>query len=151
MKSHFSKDKGIGIIYDDIFLAGGMRTPFGKFCGTPGNVTPTDLGIFASRAALEKCGIPADSIDQVITANIGQASCDAYFLPRHIALYSGVPQGVTAQSVQRICASGLETVVTACDQISLGKAENVLCCGTENMSLAPTVSFGGRMGYPFGK
>lgn len=151
MKSHFNKNNGIGIIFDDIYLLGGVRTPFGKFCGTLAGVSPTDLGIFASRGALNKCNVSPDLINQVIVANIGQASCDSYFLPRHISLYSGVPQGVPALMVQRICASGLETIVTASEQITLGKADAVLCCGTENMSLAPTVSFGGRMGYQFGK
>jgi acetyl-CoA C-acetyltransferase len=151
MKSYHNKEKGIGILFDDIYLAGGVRTPFGKFCGTLARVSPTDLGIFASKSALEKTGVSAGDIDQVVIANIGQACPDAYFLPRHIALFSGVPLTVPTLMVQRICASGFETIVTASEQISLGKAESVLCCGTENMSLAPTVSFGNRMGYPLGK
>lgn len=151
MKSYHNREKGIGILFDDIYLAGGARTPFGKFCGTLARVSPTDLGIFASKGAFEKTGISAGDIDQVVIANIGQACPDAYFLPRHIALYSGVPLTVPSLMVQRICASGLETIVTASEQISLGKADSVLCCGTENMSLAPTVSFGNRMGYPLGK
>lgn len=151
MKSYHDREKGIGIQFEDIYLAGGARTPFGKFCGTLAKVSPTDLGIYASKGAFEKTGIDANSIDQVIVANIGQACPDAYFLPRHIALFSGVPLAVPTLMVQRICASGLETIVTASEQITLGKAEGVLCCGTENMSLAPTVSFGNRMGYPFGR
>jgi len=151
MKSYHDKEKGIGILFDDIYLAGGARTPFGKFCGTLARVSPTDLGIYACKGAFEKTGIDAGSIDQVVIANIGQACPDAYFLPRHISLFSGVPLAVPALMVQRICASGLETIVTASEQITLGKAESVLCCGTENMSLAPTVSFGNRMGYPFGR
>jgi acetyl-CoA C-acetyltransferase len=151
MKSYHNKEKGIGILFDDIYLAGGTRTPFGKFCGTLARVSPTDLGIFASKSALEKTGVSAGDIDQVVIANIGQACPDAYFLPRHIALFSGVPLTVPTLMVQRICASGFETIITASEQISLGKAESVLCCGTENMSLAPTVSFGNRMGYPLGK
>jgi acetyl-CoA C-acetyltransferase len=151
MRSYHNKEKGIGILFDDIYLAGGARTPFGKFCGTLARVSPTDLGIFACKGAFEKTGIDADSIDQVVIANIGQACSDAYFLPRHISLFSGVPLAVPAIMVQRICASGLETIISASEQITLGKAESVLCCGTENMSLAPTVSFGNRMGYPFGR
>jgi len=151
MKPYHNKEKGIGILFDDIYLTGGARTPFGKFCGTLSRVSPTDLGICASRGAFERTGIKPDSIDQVVIANIGQACADAYFLPRNIALFSGVGQAVPALMVQRICTSGLETVVTAGEQISLGKAESVLCCGTENMSLAPTVAFGNRMGYPFGR
>lgn len=151
MKSYHNKEKGIGIVFDDIYLAGGARTPFGKFCGTLARVSPTDLGIFASKGALEKTGVSASEIDQVVIANIGQACPDAYFLPRHIALFSGVPLTVPSLMVQRICASGLETIVSASEQITLGKADSVLCCGTENMTLAPTVSFGNRMGYPLGK
>ncbi len=152
MKAFHNREKGIGIVYDkDVFLINGMRTPFGKFCGTLGRVSPTDLGIYASRAALEKAGVDPKSIDQAFVANIGQASTDAYFIGRHIALYSGLQQGVPALMVQRICASGFETIITGTEQILLGKADSALCCGTENMSLAPTVSFGNRMGYPLGR
>jgi len=151
MKAFHSIEKGIAISYDDIYLINGARTPFGKYVGTLANVSPTDLGIFASKAAMEKAGINPKEIDQAIMANIGQSSSDAYFLPRHIALFAGVPMAVPSLMVQRICGSGFETIVTASEQISLGKSDTVLCCGTENMSLAPTVSFGGRMGYPLGR
>ncbi|MEI6816703.1 MAG: thiolase family protein [Bacteroidota bacterium] len=151
MKSFHSIDKGIAISFDDIYLVNGSRTPFGKYCGTLSQVSPTDLGIYASRAALEKANVKANEIDQVIVANIGQSSGDAYFLPRHIALFAGVPQEVPALMVQRICGSGFETIITGAEQITLGKAETVLCIGTENMSLSPTVSFGNRMGYPLGR
>ena len=151
MKSYHSIEKGIAIIYDDIYLVNGMRTPFGKYCGTLANVSPTDLGIIASRAAMEKCNVLPGEIDQAIIANIGQASGDAYFIPRHIALFAGLPMSVPSLMVQRICASGFETIITASEQITLGKAGTVLCCGTENMSLSPTVSFGNRMGYQLGR
>ncbi len=151
MKAYHNRDKGIGIIYDDIWLAGGMRTPFGKLCGTLSQVSPTDLGIYAGRAALAKVGVDAGEVDQLIAANIGQSSADSYFLPRHIALYTGINMNVPNLMVQRICASGFETMITASEQISLGKAENVLCVGTENMSLNPTSSFGNRMGYALGR
>ena len=151
MKGFHHKTKGIGIIFDEIYLVNGARTPFGKFCGTLANVSPTDLGIFACRGALEKSNISPTEIDQVIVANIGQSAGDAYFLPKHIGLFAGVPTEIPALMVQRICGSGFETIITGAEQISLGKAETVLCVGTENMSLAPTVSFGNRMGYPLGR
>lgn len=150
MKSYLNKAKGIGIAYDEIYLINGARTPFGKFCGTLAQISPTDLGILASRAALQNSRTQPQEIDQTIVANIGQASTDAYFIARHISLYSGVPQSVPALMVQRICASGLETIIAAAEQITLGKATVALCCGTENMSLAPTVCFGNRMGYRLG-
>jgi acetyl-CoA C-acetyltransferase len=151
MKGFHEKKKGIAIIFDDIYLVNGMRTPFGKYCGTLSQVSPTDLGIFASRAALDKCGIKATEIDQMIAANIGQSSCDAYFLPRHISLYTGIPTEVPSLMVQRICGSGFETIITAAEQITMGKAGLVQCTGAENMSLSPTVSFGNRMGFPLGR
>ncbi|MCC6936686.1 MAG: thiolase family protein [Flavobacteriales bacterium] len=151
MKALHDKQKGFGIQYDGMYLLHGARTAFGKLGGTLAQVSPTDLAIFASKAAMEKSGIRPDEVDQVIMANIGQSSYDAYFLPRHIGLYAGVPQGVPAVMVQRICGSGFETITAAADQIALGKAGVALCGGTENMSLAPTVSFGNRMGYPLGR
>jgi acetyl-CoA C-acetyltransferase len=138
-------------MFDDIFLLGGARTPFGDLGGSLARISPTDLGILASRAALQRSDTPATSIDQAIVANIGQASYDSYFVARHIALYSGVPESVPALQVQRICAAGIETIVTGAEQIALGKADTVLCCGTESMSLAPTASFGNRLGYHLGQ
>lgn len=151
MRGFHDKKRGFGAIYDDIYLLNGARTPFGKLCGTLGQVSPTDLGIYASRAALEKSGIKGEDIDQVIYANINQSSTDAYFLPRHIGLYSGIPESIPALMVQRICGSGFETIISGAEQISLGKASVTLSGGTENMTLAPTVSFGNRMGYALGK
>ena len=151
MKAYHNKEKGFGIIYDDIYLMNGARTPFGKLCGTLANISPTDLGIYASRAAIERSGITPKDIDQVMMANIGQSSYDTYFLPRHIGLYAGVPQTIPAVMLQRICGSGFETMTAGADQISLGKADVTLCGGAENMSLAPTVSYGNRMGYALGR
>jgi len=151
MKGFHDKVKGVGISYDDIYLLNGARTPFGRLCGTLGNISPTDLGIFASRAAIEKAGIKGDDIDQLMFANIGQSSADSYFLPRHIGLYSGIPKGVPAVMLQRICGSGFETIIAGAEQIALGKARTALCGGTENMTLSPTVSFGNRMGYGLGR
>lgn len=151
MKGFHHRQKGIGILFDDIYLINGIRTPFGKYCGTLAQVSPTDLGIFASRAALDRCKLKAEEVDQLIAANIGQSSCDSYFLPRHISLFTGIPEEIPALMVQRIRGSGFETIITGSEQIMLGKARTVLCTGSENMSLAPTVSFGNRMGYPLGR
>lgn len=151
MKGYHNTKKGIGILFDDIFLVGGMRTPFGKYCGTLAQVSPTDLGIVSSRAALQKCNLNPSDIDQLVVANIGQSSYDAYFLPRHIGLFTGLPVEVPALMVQRICGSGFETLITGAEQITLGKANSVLCTGTENMSLSPVVSFGNRMGFTLGR
>ena len=151
MKGFHDANKGIGITYDDIYLVNGARTPFGKLCGTLGKISPTDLGIYASKAAIEKSGITGKDIDQLMYSNIGQSSADSYFLPRHVGLYTGIPEGIPAVMLQRICGSGFETIISGAEQISLGKASTALCGGTENMTLSPTVSFGNRMGYPLGR
>ena len=151
MKGFHDKKKGFGITYDNIYLVNGARTPFGKLCGTLGQVSPTDLAIYATKAAIEKSGIKGEDIDQVMYANIGQSSADSYFFPRHVGLFSGIPEGVPAVMLQRICGSGFETIIAGAEQISLGKANTALCGGAENMSLSPTVSFGNRMGYALGK
>lgn len=151
MRGYHHQKHGIGILFDNIYFIDGMRTAFGKYCGTLAQVSPTDLGIVASRAALQKCKISAGDIDQLIAANIGQSSGDAYFLPRHIGLFTGLPLEVPALMVQRICGSGFETLITGAEQITLGKANAVLCTGAENMSLSPLVSFGNRMGFALGR
>lgn len=151
MKAIHHKEKGIGIIYEDIYLVNGARTPLGKYCGTLSQVSPTDLGIIAAKEAMKKSGIAPGDVDQLMVANIGQSSADSYFLPRHIGLYAGLPFGIPAIMLQRICGSGFETIISGAEQIVLGKSSVSLCGGTENMSLSPTAAFGNRMGYQLGK
>ncbi|MEK7692035.1 MAG: thiolase family protein [Bdellovibrionota bacterium] len=151
VRGFHSKRGGSGSVFEEIYLVAGKRTPFGKYCGSLASLSPTDLGIFSSRAVLAEAKIPAADIDQTIVANIGQASADSFFLPRHIALYSGAPLETPALLVQRICGSGLEVIGQAAEQIAIGKAQVVLGCGTESMSRFPLVSYGARQGFPLGK
>ncbi|NOY05110.1 MAG: acetyl-CoA C-acyltransferase, partial [Chlorobi bacterium] len=143
--------KLFAVKYEDIFILNGARTPFGKFCGTLGTVSPTDLGIIASREAIKRSGVQPDDIDHVVFANIIQAGFDAIYLPRHIGLYCGIPQDTPAMMVQRICGSGFESIISGAEQIMLGKARTVLAGGAENMTLSPTSSFGNRLGYRLGQ
>ena len=145
------KQLGGGALFEDIYLLEGKRTPFGKYTGSLSTVSPTDLGILASRAVIEASGVPAGDIDQTIVANIGQASADCFFLPRHIALYSGAPLASTALLTQRICGSGMELLGQAAEQIALGKANLVLGCGTDTMSRFPLASFSARQGFQLGR
>jgi len=147
----FHAKNGVGAVFEGVCVLGGKRTPFGKFMGSLSTVSPTDLGIIASRAVLKDTGVPAADVDQVIAANIGQASADAFFLPRHIGLYSGAPLETPAVLVQRICGSGIEVIGQAAEQIALGKARLALGCGTDTMSRFPLASFGARQGFPLGK
>ena len=147
----FVSSEGSGAVFTGIYFIEGKRTPFGKYCGALSTVSPTDLGIISAKGVLDAAKVKPADVDQVIVSNIGQSSADTFFLPRHIALYSGVPQGVPALMVQRICGSGIEVIGTAAEQIALGKANLVLGCGTESMSRYPLASFGARQGFQMGK
>ncbi len=147
----FHSKEGTGATFEGVYVLEGTRTPFSKYEGALSSVSPTDLGILSSRAVFEKAGVPAADVNQTIVANIGQASSDAFFLPRHIALYSGVPMATPAVLAQRICGSGVEIIGQAAEQIALGKANLVLTCGTETMSRFPLVSFGARQGFRLGR
>jgi acetyl-CoA C-acetyltransferase len=146
-----SNGGGSGTLFEDVYFVEGKRTPFGKYTGGLSTVSPTDLGIFASRAAIEKAQVPASEIDQTIVANIGQASADCFFLPRHIGLYSGVPLAKPALLVQRICGSGIEVLGQAAEQIAMGKADLILGCGTDTMSRFPLASYTARQGFNLGQ
>jgi len=147
----FKQDRAVGALFEDVYLVDGRRTPFGSYCGSLSSVSPTDLAIHAARAAIEAAGVEASSIDQTVVANIGQASADAFFLPRHVALYAGAPEASAALLVQRICGSGLEVLGTAAEQIALGKASLVLGAGSDTMSRFPLVSYSARQGFALGR
>lgn len=137
--------------YDDVWLVDGRRTPFADLSGVLRDVSPTDLGIQAARALFEASSITPSEVNAVIAGNVAQASFDAYMLPRHIGLYSGVPQHVPALLVHRLCATGFEAIMTAADQISLGRAQLVLCVGAESMSRNPVASYTHRSGFRMGQ
>lgn len=140
-----------GTAYDDIWLVAGQRTPFADYNTVLRDVSPTDLGIAAARALFATSGIPAAEVDSIVAGNMAQASFDAYFLPRHIGLYAGVNPNVPALLVQRLCCTGFETILTAADQITLGKANVVLCVGTESMSRNPVAAYTHRSGFRMGQ
>lgn len=137
--------------YNDVWLVAGQRTPFADYNGVLRDIAPTDLGIYAARSLFAKSGIPVSEINAIIAGNMAQASFDAYFLPRHIGLYAGVKANVPALLVQRLCCTGFETILTAADQITLGKASVVLCVGTESMSRNPIAAYTHRSGFRMGQ
>lgn len=151
VKGFQTKDKAIGAVFEDIYIIDGKRTPFGKLKGPLATLNPTDLAILSSKALMKSSGIDPKLIDQTIAANIANESADAFFLPRHIALYTGAPEASTAVLLQRICGSGIEVIGQAAEQIGLGKGELILAVGTEVMSRMPLVSFEARMGFDLGK
>src|SRR6202453_3359991 len=142
---------GYFIAHDDIWLLDGVRTPFIDYNSALGLVSPTDLGIKSARALFERTKIPAADVGSVIAGSVAQASFDAYMLPRHIGLYSGVPLDRPALLVQRVCGTGIEALSQAADAITVKKIELGLCVGAESMSRNPIAAYTHRGGFRMGQ
>lgn len=129
-----------------VYLVEGARTPFGTFGGSLKTVTDIDLGVVASKEALKRSGVPASDIEHVFFGNVIHTSKAASYLSRHIALKSGVPIEIPALTLNRLCGSGMQAVISAAQSILLGDAQTALAGGAENMSQAPHVLRNTRFG-----
>ena len=128
------------------------RTAFGTMNGAFKTVSATDLAVHAAKAALADSGVEVGKdVGHVVVGNVQQTSADAIYCARHVGLKSGLPIEVPAYTVNRLCGSGFQAIVSGAQEISLGEAECVLVAGTENMTQAPHVLRGGRDGFAFGK
>lgn len=141
---------GYGTAYNGIWLVGGARTPLGKIKGSLANLNAKQLAVIAGRSALERAKVDKETVDEVVFANAHPSSCDALFLPRHVALETGLRTGVQALLVQRICGSGIQVLSTAADEIVAGRARTVLAGGSDTTTRTPAVAFSARMGFEFG-
>jgi acetyl-CoA acyltransferase 2 len=135
---------------DVVFLAA-KRTPFGTYGGALKDLTATDLGVHAAKAALAQSGVSPDRVGHVVFGNVVQTSADAIYLARHVGLRAGVPVEAPALTTNRLCGSSLDAVVQGARLLASGEAEVVLVGGTESMSQAPLIVRGTRWGWPLGK
>ncbi|MDD0854534.1 thiolase family protein [Halobacteriovorax sp. GB3] len=133
-----------------VFLIAGKRTPFGKFGGSLKDITPVDLAVYAGKSLLEETGVMADKIDQVILGNVITSSTDTMYGGRHLALKLGCVEKTPGMVVNRLCGSGIQSILDATRLIKLDEANCVLAGGTENMSMTPHLTFGGRFGTKYG-
>jgi acetyl-CoA C-acetyltransferase len=143
--------KGISSVYEDVWLVDGVRTPFADYNGVLGAVSPIDLGIKVAREVFRRSGVSPQAVDAVIAGNMAQASFDAYMLPRHIGLYSGVPIEVPALMVQRVCGTGFEAIRQAANGIAAGELSLALCVGAESMTRNPVAAYTHRGGFRMGQ
>ncbi|MDB4992850.1 MAG: 3-ketoacyl-CoA thiolase, partial [Myxococcaceae bacterium] len=127
-----------------IVIVGAKRTAFGTMNGALKGVSATDLAVHASKAAIAQAGVAPDRIGHVIIGNVMQTSPDAIYCARHVGLKSGLPITVPALTVNRLCGSGFQAIVSGAEQLLLGEHDVVLVGGTENMSQAPHVLRGAR-------
>jgi acetyl-CoA C-acetyltransferase len=134
---------------DQVYILSAARTPIGKFGGGLSTVPATELGGVAIRAAVERAGIAPERVDeaimgQVIQAGAGQAPA------RQAALKAGLPEGVSATTINKVCGSGLKAVMLGAASIRAGDASVIVAGGMESMNLGPYLLPGARSGYRLG-
>jgi acetyl-CoA acetyltransferase family protein len=135
----------------DIAIINGARTPMGRYCGKLRDFTAMELGAVASREAIRRAGVDPKEFDHAVFGNAQQTSGDSLYGARHVALKAGLPIEVPALTVNRLCGSGMQAIVTAAQIIQLGEAKTVLAGGMESMSQAPHVLHGARWGFGLGE
>jgi acetyl-CoA acyltransferase 2 len=135
----------------DVFILSGKRTPMGEYVGALKDISAIELGAIASRAAMKESGVAPEQIDHTIMGNALQTSGDAIYGARHVALKAGVPFDRPALTVNRLCVSGIQSIVSGAQMIQLGEAQTCLVGGMESMSQAPHVIRGARSGFGLGQ
>lgn len=135
----------------EVWILGGARTPMADYNGSFRGITEVELGSLAARAALERTGVSPSQVQHVVFGNAMQTSGNAVYGARHVALKAGLPVEVPALTVNRLCGSGIQSLVSAAHLIRGDEAECVLAGGMENMSQAPHVIRGARTGFRLGE
>jgi acetyl-CoA acetyltransferase family protein len=135
----------------DIAIVNGARTPMGRYCGKLRDFTAMDLGAIAGKEAMRRSGVEPAEIDHAVFGNAQQTSGDALYGARHVGLRAGLPIEVPALTVNRLCGSGMQSIVSAAQMIQLGESKIALAGGMESMSQAPHVIRGARWGFGLGE
>ena len=135
----------------DVVVLGGARTAMADYNGAFARLTEIELGATAAKAALERTAVAPSEIQHVVFGNALQTSGNAIYGARHVGLKAGVPIETPALTVNRLCGSGIQSIVSAAQLIKGDEAETVLAGGMENMSQAPHVVRGGRDGFRLGQ
>lgn len=133
-----------------VFIVGGKRTPFGKFGGSLGAIAPVDLATIAAKALLEESKIDPHQIDQVIFANVIPSTPDCLYAGRHLGLKVGMKITTFGVVVNRLCGSGIQSLIDAARIIRCEEAEAILVAGAENMTMVPHLVYGSRFGTKYG-
>lgn len=135
----------------EIWVLNGARTPFGEYNGVLRGFSEIELGAIAARAALERAEVDPGCVEHVIFGNAMQNSRNAIYGARHVSLKAGIPVETPCLTVNRICGSGIQSIVSAAQLVELGEASTVLAGGMESMSQAPHVIRGARVGLRLGQ
>src|SRR5438128_11723173 len=122
----------------DIAIVSGARTPFGRYCGKLKDFTAQELGAIAAKCAIQRAGLEPAEFDHAVVGNAQQTSGDALYGARHVALRAGLPIETPALTVNRLCGSGIQSIINAAQMIQLGEASTLVHGGMEAMSQAPS-------------
>lgn len=133
-----------------VYILGGARTPQGSFLGTLSSVPAPKLGATAIAGALEKAGVDKSTVEEVFMGNVVQAGV-GQAPARQAALFAGLPESVPCTTINKVCGSGLQSVILGAKSILTGDASVVVAGGMENMSLAPHLLPNSRSGFKFGE
>jgi acetyl-CoA acyltransferase 2 len=135
---------------EKVYIVDAKRTPFGKFGGQLAGFTPVELAVFSTQALLDQLNFKPELIDQVIFANVIPSTPDTLYAGRHLALKCGLPLTTPGIVINRLCGSGIQAILDASRLIKLGEASSVLVAGSECLSMAPHILYGGRFGTKYG-
>ena len=133
----------------DIFILGGARTPSGSYLGSLSSVSAPELGAVAISGALEKANIKKENVDEIAMGHVVQAGT-GQAPARQAALFAGLPESTPSTTVNKVCGSGMKTIIMGAQAIKSGDANIYVAGGMENMSLAPHLIPNSRMGLKFG-
>ena len=141
---------------NDLVILSGARTAMAEYVGTPGygklaDKTALQLAAIATTAALQRSNVKPEQVDHVVMGSVLYTSPDHLYGARHVGLKAGIPISTPALTVNRLCGSGIQSVISAAHLILAGEAKTVVAGGMESMSQAPHVLWNARAGYRFGQ
>lgn len=125
----------------NVYIVDGARTAFTAFGGSFAATDAVQLGTITAVEALKRANVQPEQVDHIIYGGVITTGANSAYLARHIGLYAGVPKEVPALTLNRLCGSGMQSVVSAAQMIQLGEGEVVLAGGAENMSQSPYSNF----------
>ena len=134
---------------NDVYILSAVRTPIGKFGGSLASLSSADLGVIAAKAAMDGAGVRPEQIEETIFGNARQAGGGPN-PARQISIRSGIPEEVSAYTVNKACASGMKSIALSFQEIATGNMECALAGGTESMSRVPYLLTNARWGYRLG-
>ena len=135
----------------NVYIVAAKRTAFGKFGGSLKSFSAPALGAVAAKGAMDSIKLNPELVDSVVWGNVQQSTTDCAYMARHVGLKSGVPIEKPMLTVNRLCGSGFQSIVTGMQEITLGESEIVLTGGAESMSMSPFALHGTRWGHPLGQ